>query len=231
MSPKKEFIHPEFGPVRISINARARRIIMRADKEYINVTAPPFATYKEIERALAKYGCKLKEMQTVKGKTIDSQYSIGDGNFKIKLQEYKGENFMWVHNDSTATLMCPEKTDYNARQEWLRKVIVNAIHEEAKRFLLPRLRELAEKHGFKYSQCSVRNSHSRWGSCSGKGNISLSIYLVLLTEELIDYVLLHELCHTVEMNHGERFWAILDKTCGCNSKKIRNKLKRYTPDI
>jgi predicted metal-dependent hydrolase len=109
--------------------------------------------------------------------------------------------------------MCPEKTDYNARQEWLRKVIVNAIHEEAKRFLPPRLRELAEKHGFKYSQCSVRNSHSRWGSCSGKGNISLSIYLVLLTEELIDYVLLHELCHTVEMNHGERFWAILDKTC------------------
>lgn len=225
------FEHPTLGLIKITSNQRARRIIMRACGECIRVTVPPFATKADIERALTKYGNKLKEMQTTKAKMIDSRYRIGEGNFKIEIQEYKGGNFMWVHNDHGATLMCPENNNYATQQDWLRKVITNAIHNEARRVLPKRLEELAEKHGFKYSNCSVRNSHSRWGSCSGKGNISLSIYLVLLTDELIDYVLLHELCHTVEMNHGERFWTILDKVCNGNAKEIRSRLKRHTPDI
>ena len=135
---------------------------------------------------------------------------------------------LWGDGD---TVKNPEGTDYKEKQPWLRKVITNAIHEEARDMLPPRLEALAEREGFKYSRCSVRNSHSRWGSCSGKGNISLSIYLVLLADELIDYVLLHELCHTVEMNHGERFWAMLDKVCKGNSRKIRGRLKKHTPDI
>lgn len=138
---------------------------------------------------------------------------------------------MWVHNGSVITLMCPEATDYGEKQEWLRKVIVNAVTDEAKRVLPSRLKSLAEKHGFRYSNCSVRNSHSRWGSCSGQGNISLSIYLVLLPDELIDYVLLHELCHTIEMNHSERFWTLLDKQCRGRAKDIRHKLKRHSPGI
>lgn len=227
----KEIEHPEWGLIKVTVNRRARRIIMRADDDGIRVTVPPYATNKDIERALAIHGNKLKEIQARKIKTIDSQYSIGCGNFRINIQEYKGGNFMWVHNGSTTTLMCPESTDYKAKQGWLRKVITNVIHEEAKRVLPPRLETLAEKHGFKYNNCSVRNSHSRWGSCSGKGNITLSIYLVLLTDELIDYVVLHELCHTIEMNHGEHFWALLDKVCECDSKDIRKKLKKHTPDI
>ena len=227
----KEFEHPEWGLITVSVNRRARRIIMRAGEDGIRVTVPPFATNKDIERALAIHGNKLKEIQAGKVKFIDSQYSLGFGTFRINIQEYEGGNFMWVHNDSTTTLMCPKDTDYKAKQAWLRKVIINVIHEEAKRILPSRLEILAERHRFKYSCCSVRNSHSRWGSCSGKGNISLSIYLVLLTDELIDYVLLHELCHTVEMNHSERFWTLLDNVCKCNSKDIRNKLKKHIPDI
>lgn len=228
---KKEFEHPELGVIRITVNRRARRIIMRAGDDGINVTVPAYATYGDIENALAKHGGRLKEIQLGKTKVIDAGFTAGEGNFRICLQEYKGGKFMWVHNGHTATLMCPEGTDYKEKQPWLRKVITNAIHEEARDMLPPRLEALAEREGFKYSRCSVRNSHSRWGSCSGKGNISLSIYLVLLADELIDYVLLHELCHTVEMNHGERFWAMLDKVCKGNSRKIRGRLKKHTPDI
>lgn len=227
----KEFEHPELGIIKITINRRARRIIMRTDDDGIRVTIPPFATTKEIEKALAKHGGRLKEMQERKAGPISCGYSIGNGNFRINIQEYKGERFMWVQNDSVATLMCPETTDYKSKQEWLRKVIVNAITDEAKRVLPSRLKLLAEKHGFTYSNCSVRNSHSRWGSCSGRKSISLSIYLVLLHDELIDYVLLHELCHTIEMNHSERFWALLDKQCGGKAKEIRHRLKRYSPGI
>lgn len=231
MQRSKNFEHPELGTISISVNHRARRIIMRAVENGIRVTVPPYATYREIERALAIHGDKLKEIQTRKVNIIDPQYRKGDGKFRIEIQEYKADMFMWVHNEGTATLMCPEDTDYNSKQAWLRKAITNIIYEEAKRSLPQRLEQLAQKHGFKYSNCSVRNSHSRWGSCSGRGNISLSIYLVLLTDELIDYVLLHELCHTIEMNHSERFWALLDKVCGSSSREIRQKLKKQTPDI
>ena len=232
MFSEKDLIHPEWGMIRITVNRCARRIIMRADSGCIRMTVPPLATNKDIEKALATHGDKLKRMQsTAKPRCIDCNYSIGEGSFRITLEEYKGKNFMWVHNGATHTLMCPEYTDYNKIQEWLQRVVKNAIQEKAKNVLPPRLASLAKRHGFRYTGCSVRNSHSRWGSCSGKGSISLSMYLVLLPDELIEYVLLHELCHTVEMNHGERFWALLDKACHCNSREIRAKLKKYTPDI
>lgn len=229
---KSMYEHPEWGVIKIAINNRARRIIMRAREDGIYITAPAFATQQDIERALAKHGNKLKQIQTTNSKQrIDVQRSFGDGNFRINIQEYNGKNFMWVHNENTTTLMCPQNTDYDKMQIWLRKVITNIIFEKAKKALLLRLKFLAEKHGLKYSHCSVRNSHSRWGSCSGKGNISLSIYLILLPDELIDYVLLHELCHTLEMNHSERFWSKLDNLCNCNSKEMRRRLKNYVPDI
>ena len=231
MSLKNEFIHPQLGKVRVAVNRRARRIIMRVADGCINVTVPLYAMDKDVEKALARHGDRLKEMLSVKSDRIDAQYTAGAGSFRIKLQVYAGSEFMWVHNGAIATLMCPDGTDYELKQEWLRRVIANVVAEEAKKVLPARLSMLAERYGCKYKNCSVRNSHSRWGSCSGKGNISLSIYLVLLPDELVDYVLLHELCHTIEMNHGERFWTLLDEACGGDAKKIRAELKKYSPEI
>lgn len=227
----KVFEHPEWGTVKLSVNIRARRIVMRACNDGIHMTVPPMATDADIENALAKHGGKLKQMQAENIRVICPQYTVGKGNFQICIHEYGGVAFMWVHEGTKAILMCPENTDYNARQEWLRRAVVNAVADEAKRVLPSRLYSLAEKYGLRYNRCSVRDIHSRWGSCSGDGNISLSIYLVLLPDELIDYVLLHELCHTLEMNHGERFWAALDKLCGCNAKELRGRLKKHFPGI
>lgn len=231
MYPKKEFEHPEWGFIRITVNNRARRIIMRAREDGIHATVPPMATEHDIERALAKHGDKLKELQHNNRSGICPQRTIGDGRFRINIEEYLGAKFMWVHDDTATTLMCPKGTDYTRKQEWLKKVVKNAISEEAKRTLPTRLAVLAERHGLGYNRCSVRDSHTRWGSCSGQGNISLSIYLVLLPDRLIDYVILHELCHTLEMNHSERFWTKLDKLCNSNSREIRNELKKHFPGI
>ena len=82
-------------------------------------------------------------------------------------------------------------------------------HEE----LPPRLKTLAEEHGFKYNKVFIKHNHSNWGSCSTKGNINLNLNLVRLPEHLQDYVMLHELCHLKYMNHGAEFHALLESVC------------------
>ncbi|MFC1961920.1 M48 family metallopeptidase [Chloroflexota bacterium] len=80
----------------------------------------------------------------------------------------------------------------------------------AKKMLTHRLKQLAEKHGFTYNKVSIRSQRTRWGSCSYKNNISLNMKLVKLPQELMDYVILHELVHTKIHNHSKKFWVELD---------------------
>ena len=94
----------------------------------------------------------------------------------------------------------------------------------AKTLLTTRLQQLAKNNGFSHSRVFIRNQRTRWGSCSSKNNISLNIKLVKLPDELIDYVMLHELVHTRIHNHSMKFWAELDRYVG-NSKAMAKRLR------
>jgi len=98
---------------------------------------------------------------------------------------------------------------------------------EAKTLLTRRLQQLAKNHGFSYNRVFIRNQKTRWGSCSSKNNISLNMKLVKLPDELIDYVILHELVHTCKKDHSKAFWAEMDKLVG-NGKKMAAQLKNYS---
>jgi len=98
-----------------------------------------------------------------------------------------------------------------SRQKELAKLYSPIDKLKAEKTLITRLHVLAKKHRFTYSKVSVRNQKTRWGSCSNKNTISLNMKLMALPEELIDYVILHELVHTRIHNHGTRFWAELSK--------------------
>ncbi|MFC1847343.1 M48 family metallopeptidase [Chloroflexota bacterium] len=92
--------------------------------------------------------------------------------------------------------------------------------------LTGRLKYLAEKHGFTYNRVYIRNQRTRWGSCSYKDNISLNMKLVKLPDELVDYVILHELVHTHKKDHGKAFWTEMDKLVG-DGKGMSSRLKEY----
>jgi len=94
------------------------------------------------------------------------------------------------------------------RQAVNSSVIINKV--KAKKKLTNRLKQLAVQHGFTYNKVTIHNQKTRWGSCSSKNNISLNMKLVLLPDELVDYVILHELVHTRIHNHSKKFWAELD---------------------
>ncbi len=105
--------------------------------------------------------------------------------------------------------------------------MVRQLVKQAKKTLPPRLHELAQQHGFQYNKVTVRNMHTRWGSCSEKGNIGLSIYILTLPQHLQDYVMLHELCHTRQMNHSPKFWALLDSHVQGRNKLYRREMRLY----
>jgi predicted metal-dependent hydrolase len=79
--------------------------------------------------------------------------------------------------------------------------------------LLPRLADVSRGCGLPYSRSTVRVARSRWGSCSRLGVISLNARLLLLPPALVDYVLVHELCHTRQPNHSAAFWALVGRHC------------------
>ena len=111
---------------------------------------------------------------------------------------------------------------------WLRE----RLRREAEEMLLPRLEQYAAMHGFRYAAVRFRFQRTRWGSCSAKGNINLNVGLVFLPEPLIRYVLLHELCHTVALDHSDRFWKALFAVEGeaLALDKLLRKGQRYVPE-
>jgi len=84
---------------------------------------------------------------------------------------------------------------------------INKLRAAAKKYIPARTTELADMVGVSYGRISIRCQKTRWGSCSSEGNLNFNCLLMLCPVEIVDYVIVHELCHRKEMNHSKRFWA------------------------
>lgn len=104
---------------------------------------------------------------------------------------------------------------------------IETLRKQAKQLLPPRLQSLASARGLRYQKVSIHKSRTRWGSCSSKGNISLSLYLMLLPPHLQDYVMQHELTHLIEMNHSSRFWDLLNEVIGGKALHYRKEMRNF----
>ncbi len=97
---------------------------------------------------------------------------------------------------------------YGQGLEW-REPLRRWLNRRARAVLEPRLEALAAHTGLDYSRLSIRAQRGRWGSCSAAGGINLNRNLLFLPSQQVEYLLLHELCHTRELNHSPRFWALV----------------------
>jgi len=99
------------------------------------------------------------------------------------------------------------------------------VHERVGHFL----GHYGPRHGVAAGKIAIRNQRSRWGSCSKKGNLNFNYKLVFLPPEVRDYVIVHELCHIKEFNHGRGFWALVAETIP-EYKDLRKQLRSIATD-
>lgn len=105
---------------------------------------------------------------------------------------------------------------------------IEELRRAAKSDLPGRIARLSEATGLRYAKLTIRASRTKWGSCSGQNHISLSLFLMTLPEHLRDYVIIHELCHTVHHNHSPRFHALVDRLVGGREKELNRELRRFS---
>lgn len=105
---------------------------------------------------------------------------------------------------------------------------IEDLRRAAKADLPARLERLARQTGLQYAGVTVRVARTKWGCCTSRNTISLSLFLMALPEHLRDFVLLHELCHTVHHDHSPRFHALLDRVTGGREKELERELRTYS---
>jgi predicted metal-dependent hydrolase len=113
----------------------------------------------------------------------------------------------------------------------IRKAIVQTWRIEAREYLVDRTKELASNWDLSFSRLTVRDNKTRWGSCSRKNNINLNIHLMRLPNHLSDYVILHELSHTIHKHHQKEFWTFLNTLTQGKAKMLDKELNNYAPEI
>lgn len=122
---------------------------------------------------------------------------------KRQIEDFLQAKSHWIkkHLSSLPDISQPRLTDQELAQ----------LRESARRQITDRVAYFAPLVGVNYGRISIRTQHTRWGSCSPEGNLSFNALLALAPKEVLDYVVVHELCHRREMNHSAQFWACVEQ--------------------
>jgi len=206
-------------------------------KQEVRISAPFFISDREaISFAESKKDWILKAIQKQESQKKTQRIFTEDSEFstlkhKLELKKHQSNKLTGQIRQGVIQLRIPEVLPIESEQaqDFIRQGIEQALRIEAKAYLPSRTRELAEKYSFETNQIRVKNNKSNWGSCSYQNNINLNIHLMRLPVHLSDYVILHELCHTVHRNHGEGFWKLLNKICKGRAKHLAFEMKAYHP--
>lgn len=224
----------EFGQITLRRSARASHVRIRvAPDGRLRASLPLYAPVFLVKRLLKTSRLQLRAL--LAEHHIDSVFEhgmqIGKSHTLIVRQGISGAPTAKRHGLQIVVTLPPDShlADPMAVRA-IRDAMAATLRIEAKSHLPKRLSYLADKHGLPYEKVRFSHASGRWGSCSSSGTISLNIALMKLPFELIDYVLIHELCHTRQMNHSQEFWQLV-AMASPHYKLHRQALKKETPSI
>lgn len=228
-------VDDEFGRISIKRRANARYVRLRMSEDgEVSVTLPKYANIHHAEDIVDSSREQIRSwLQKQKRKVTVFQDGDRVGrSHVIKFHAEEREAIRISTRDLVIHVYHPRsmfESDPKV-QKALLPHLHKAMQKEARAYLPRRLRYLAEEYGFSYERVRFGTQKGRWGSCSSRGTISLNVGLMLLEPELIDYVLVHELCHTKQMNHSAAFWSLVE-SCLPDYKSRRKLLRQQKPTI
>jgi predicted metal-dependent hydrolase len=209
-------------PLRVRESSRAKRLTLRLRPEAhgeVILTLPLFYSKKQVfdfiekskpwlEKQMAKSFSKLAYIDGMLLPVLGKSYELRHKP-SLLCRSWWGNDHLLIH----------------APSEKLGFFVQKSLHQVAKQFLQERTLRYANQLGKPVNRITLRDTRSRWGSCSPNGNISYSWRLIFAPEQVADYVCAHEAAHLAEMNHSSQFWQIVEEFCP-NYKKLRQWLRQ-----
>lgn len=193
----------------VKSNRRSISIIIENNLT-VKVRAPIFLSNHKINTFIEeKQSWIIKSIEKMKSNNnfiskrefIDNELFLYKGQ-EVRLlfleEEFSGSKF---HNQC---IYISRKNQSNSK-----KIIISFYKKMAKELLSERIQYYSDKHGFEFNNLKLSSAKTNWGSCSSKKNINLNYKLIMAPIEVIDYVIIHELCHLKEHNHSSRFWNLV----------------------
>lgn len=203
------------------------------------VSVPIFTSEKEIRYVLNKKkkwivtALKKVEAKEANGTSFNPGSTFSTQHFSAEIYTHKSPRFKAVLNEKKLMVFCPIQSNFDDEQvqKQIRQYIDLLWIKEAELYLPERLKHISLQTSLHYKQLNLKNLKSVWGSCSSKDDITLNIQMMHLPYHLIDYIILHELCHTLEKNHSKKFWQALDYFTDGKALVLRKELNAYSPKI
>lgn len=240
---EKTYRHDKLGLITVVWKSNMRSVRMSFKKGNFTISAPVGYSMENIERLIKENEQKMlsfikrhesrrDEIRIDENFILDTHFAI----LRISLTSTTTPRLKKAGtipnanpSDSSASsekddlvLEMPNNTEFESPETIavVKNATIAMLRYEAKKRLPRIVKEIADANGFKYSSVKINSAQTRWGSCSSKGSLNFSLYLMLMPLHLIRSVVVHELCHTKHMDHGESFWALFDKVYGVSHKIV-----------
>lgn len=189
---------------------RAKRktlaLVIREDGT-LEVRAPSFYPVESIERFIAeKQSWVTKKRSQILARPKAPAHEFVEGEYF----PYRGKDYPLLFSDKAKQPYIGSALVFPARsRKSLKRALMRWYRSEAERVITHRVAELSRKFGFSYQSVSINSAGRRWGSCNSRGALNFTYRLIMASDDLIDFVILHELCHTVHQNHSSSFYDAL----------------------
>lgn len=229
-----DFVTDAQGRIDFDIVRSARKTlgIQIGEEGLVEVKAPACVSREQIRAAVLEKASWIREKAALarRADALKIVHRFAQGEPFL----YLGQTYpLYIRYDPDLKNVCVDLTEEDfvietpvIHSEVLEKAVLKWYRENALKLMVKRARYYGQIFGVLPSKVMVREQKSRWGSCNSQGELRLNWKLIMAPPQIIDYVVIHELCHLKEMNHSKKFWSLVEGMCP-RYRQCRQWLKDY----